>query len=162
LQIDWLFIVSRSTKEFFTYIEKSPLLEKGKFRLMLGAHGQWAGRDLYRATPALTRGLDFSGLIRGSSPFSRLLRHTRRCGESDRDSNTWSRIIQMGEGHYFVIVTTIHPSNWNATCSIPMKTRVRIDAQGRFVQFFNRFERTVVKMKHLKEFLKELGFTISI
>jgi hypothetical protein len=50
---------------------------------MLGAQGLWAGRDLYRATPAVTRGLDFSGLIRRSTaPFSRLLRHTRGCGGS--------------------------------------------------------------------------------
>jgi hypothetical protein len=58
-----------------------------------------AGRDLYRVTPAVTRGLGFSCLIRKMSPptrhkgmwriyskpdphdqFSRLLRHTMRCG----------------------------------------------------------------------------------
>jgi hypothetical protein len=27
---------------------------------MLGTQGLWAGRDLYRATPAMTRGLGFS------------------------------------------------------------------------------------------------------
>ena len=48
-----------------------------KFRPMLGAQGLWAGRDLYRATPAVTRDLGFSGLIRRTAPFSRLLRHTR-------------------------------------------------------------------------------------
>jgi hypothetical protein len=53
-----------------------------KFRPMLGAQGLWAGRDLYRATPAVTRGLGFSGLIRRTAPFSRLLRHTRGCGGS--------------------------------------------------------------------------------
>jgi hypothetical protein len=42
---------------------------------MLGAQGLWAGRDLYRATPAITRGLGFYGLIEG-----RLLRHKRGCG----------------------------------------------------------------------------------
>jgi hypothetical protein len=31
---------------------------------MLCAQGLWAGRDLYRATPAVTRDLGFSGLIR--------------------------------------------------------------------------------------------------
>jgi hypothetical protein len=31
-------------------------------------------------TPAVTRGLGFSGLIRRTAPFSHLLRHTRRCG----------------------------------------------------------------------------------
>jgi hypothetical protein len=53
-----------------------------KFRPMLGARGLWAGRDLYRATPAVTRGLGFSGLIRRTATFSRLLRHTRGCGGS--------------------------------------------------------------------------------
>jgi hypothetical protein len=47
------------------------------FRPMLGARGLWAGRDLYHATPAVTRDLSFSGLIRRTAPFSRLLRHTR-------------------------------------------------------------------------------------
>jgi hypothetical protein len=46
-----------------------------KFRPMLGAQGLWAGKGLYRATPAVTRGLSFSGLIRRTAPFSRLLRH---------------------------------------------------------------------------------------
>ena len=53
-----------------------------KFRTMLVAQGLWAGRDLYRATPAVTRGLGFSGLIRRTAPFSRLFRHTRGCGGS--------------------------------------------------------------------------------
>jgi hypothetical protein len=47
---------------------------------MLGAQGLWAGRDLYRATPAVTRDFVFSGLIRRNAPFSRLLRHTRGRG----------------------------------------------------------------------------------
>jgi hypothetical protein len=51
-----------------------------KFRPMLGAQGLWAGRDLYRATPAVTLDLDFSSLIRRTTPFSRLLRYTRGCG----------------------------------------------------------------------------------
>jgi hypothetical protein len=53
-----------------------------KFRPMLGTQGLWVGRDLYRATPAVTRDLGFSGLIRRSAPFNRLLRHTRGCGGS--------------------------------------------------------------------------------
>jgi hypothetical protein len=53
-----------------------------KFRPILGAQGRWAGRDLYRVTPAVTRDLDFSGLIRKTGPFRRLLRHTRGCGGS--------------------------------------------------------------------------------
>ena len=62
-----------------------------KFRSMLGAQGLWAGRDLYRATPAVTRGLGFSGLIRRTAQFSRLLRHTRGCGGSMQEQ---SRINQ--------------------------------------------------------------------
>jgi hypothetical protein len=50
------------------------------FRPMLGAQGLRAGRDLYRAISAVTQGLSFSGLIRRTAPFSRLLRHTRGCG----------------------------------------------------------------------------------
>jgi hypothetical protein len=53
-----------------------------KFRPKIGAQGLWAGRDLYRATPAVTQDLGFSGLIRRTAPFSRLLRHTRGCGGS--------------------------------------------------------------------------------
>jgi hypothetical protein len=53
-----------------------------KFRPMLGVQGLRAGRDLYRATPAVTRDLGFSGLIRRTAPFSRLLRHTRGYGGS--------------------------------------------------------------------------------
>jgi hypothetical protein len=52
---------------------------------MLGAQGFWARRDLYRATPAATRGLGFSGLIRRTAPFSRLLRDTTVCGGPNPD-----------------------------------------------------------------------------
>jgi hypothetical protein len=51
-----------------------------KFRPMLGAQGLWARRDLYRATPVVTHGLNFSGLIRRTAPFIRLLQLARRCG----------------------------------------------------------------------------------
>jgi hypothetical protein len=53
-----------------------------KFRRMFGAQGLGAGRDLYRATPAVTRDLRFSGLIRGNVPISHLLRYTKECGGS--------------------------------------------------------------------------------
>jgi hypothetical protein len=53
-----------------------------KFRPVLDAQGLWTGRDLYRATPAVKRGLSFSSLIRRTAQFSRLLRHTRGCGGS--------------------------------------------------------------------------------
>jgi hypothetical protein len=46
---------------------------------MLGAHGLWVGRDLYHVTLAVTRDLGFSGHIRTTVPFSRLLRHARGC-----------------------------------------------------------------------------------
>jgi hypothetical protein len=50
-----------------------------KFRPMLGAQGLSAGRDLYCATPAVTRDL---GFIRGTAPIGRLLRHIMGCGGS--------------------------------------------------------------------------------
>jgi hypothetical protein len=40
-----------------------------KCRPMLVTQGLWVGRDLYRATPAVTRDLGFSGLIRRTAPF---------------------------------------------------------------------------------------------
>jgi hypothetical protein len=49
---------------------------------MLGTKSLCAGRNLFRTTPAVTRGLGFSGLIRRTAPFSRFLWHTRGCGES--------------------------------------------------------------------------------
>jgi hypothetical protein len=48
-----------------------------KFRLMLGAQGLWAGRGLYRTTPAVTQRLGFSGIIRRTTPFTGLLQHAR-------------------------------------------------------------------------------------
>jgi hypothetical protein len=42
-----------------------------KVRPLLCAQGLWAGRDLYRATLAVTRDLGFSGLIRTTAPISR-------------------------------------------------------------------------------------------
>jgi hypothetical protein len=47
---------------------------------MLGAQGLWAGRDIYRSTPAVTRDLDFSNLIRRIDLSICLLRHTSGCG----------------------------------------------------------------------------------
>jgi hypothetical protein len=40
------------------------------------------GRDLFHATPAVTRDLGFSSLLRRVAPFSHLLRHTRGCEAS--------------------------------------------------------------------------------
>jgi hypothetical protein len=53
-----------------------------KVRSLLGAQDLWAGRDLYRTSPAVTRDLGFFGLIRRTAPFSHLLRHMRGCGGS--------------------------------------------------------------------------------
>ena len=42
--------------EFFTHMETSPLPVKGcKFGPMLGTHGHWAVKVLYRATPTAAR-----------------------------------------------------------------------------------------------------------
>jgi hypothetical protein len=99
--VDWLFRVLRPAQEFFIYMETSPLPVKGcKFRPMLGAQGLWAGRDLYHA-PAVTRDLGFSGLIRRTVPFSRLLRHTRGCGGS-----ILTRILK-GTGRWWFCVNLI-------------------------------------------------------
>jgi hypothetical protein len=68
-----------------------------KFRPMLGAQGLWAGRDLYHATPAVTRDLSFSGLIWGTAPFSRLLRHTRGCGGSILTRIKWRTKMIMNK-----------------------------------------------------------------
>jgi hypothetical protein len=46
----------------------------GNFRPMLGAKGLWVWRDIFHATPTMTRNLGFSGLIRRTAPFSRLIR----------------------------------------------------------------------------------------
>jgi hypothetical protein len=39
----------------------------------LPVKGAWEGKDIYRATPAVTWGLGFSGFIRRTTPFSRQL-----------------------------------------------------------------------------------------
>jgi hypothetical protein len=52
-----------------------------KFRPMLGDQGLWAGRDLYCATPTVTRASVFPLSSEGLSLFRRILRHTRGCGE---------------------------------------------------------------------------------
>ena len=52
---DWL-LFSLPAWEKFAHVEASPCRW---YRLMLGTWGLWAGRDLYRAAPAVTRKLDF-------------------------------------------------------------------------------------------------------
>ena len=58
---DWLFIVLRPTENISLIRRRHQCRWRAaKFRPMLGTQGLWAGRDLYRATPAVTRGLGFS------------------------------------------------------------------------------------------------------
>jgi hypothetical protein len=76
--IGWLFNVLCPTQEFFTYMETSPWRD-AKFRPMLGAEALRVGRDLYRATSAVTQGFGLPGLIRRTTSFSHLLRSTREC-----------------------------------------------------------------------------------
>jgi hypothetical protein len=80
-----------------------------KFRPMLGAQGLWTGSDLYRATPAVTRDLGFSYLIRRTNPISHLLRYAWGCG-----GPTLTRAL-MGYRHNKQQLTTvqiIHKINW--------------------------------------------------
>jgi hypothetical protein len=79
---------------------------------MLDAQGLWAGRDLYRATPAVTRGLRFSGVIRTTAPFSRLLRHTRGC--------RWSILTRILTGPHSVAFYDTRG------CGGPILTRIRL------------------------------------
>jgi hypothetical protein len=67
-----------------------------KFRPKFVVQDLRAGRNLYRATPTVTRGLGFSGLIQRTAPFSCLLRHTRGCGEIIL---TPSRVYSTGISH---------------------------------------------------------------
>jgi hypothetical protein len=63
--IDCLLTVLRPAQEYFIW-------RAAKFRPMLGAQGLGPGRDLYRATPAVTRSLGFFGLIFWrSAPFEK-------------------------------------------------------------------------------------------
>jgi hypothetical protein len=79
--IDWLFIVLRPAQELFLYGDVTVTgegLQNLGLRSALRAFEQEG--SLSWATPAAIRGLGFSGLIRRTIPFSRLLRNTRRCG----------------------------------------------------------------------------------
>jgi hypothetical protein len=78
-----------------------------KCRPMLSAQGLWAGRDLYRATPTVTRGLGFSGLIWRTAPISRLLRQIWGCGGSIP-----TRIL-TGESHSKDALEILMPKCWH-------------------------------------------------
>ena len=79
---DWFFFVLRFYVPLKYFSRHHCRWRNTKFRPMLVAQGLWAGRDLYRTTPAVTPDLSFAGLIRRTAPISRLLRHTRGCGGS--------------------------------------------------------------------------------
>ena len=52
----FFWVVFLSTQEFSNHLETSPLSMKGyKFWPLLGTHGHWAGRVLWRTTPIVTR-----------------------------------------------------------------------------------------------------------
>ena len=83
--IDWLHIVLSPVWECFTPIVTSALPVKGckkkVYAWRLHACTLWAGRDLYRAIPALTRDLCLHGLIQRTALINRFLRHTRDTGD---------------------------------------------------------------------------------
>ena len=54
-----------------------------KVRFMLGAYSLLTGKHLYRAAPAMTRGLCFHSSIRRTTPFHHLLRQ-------GRDTEKWT------------------------------------------------------------------------
>jgi hypothetical protein len=75
-----------------------------KFRPMLGAQDLWAGKDLYHATPPLTRDISFSGVIRRTAPFCRILHLTTHKGVWQIYSNPGSKTINN---------PTTYPSLWH-------------------------------------------------
>jgi hypothetical protein len=77
--IDYLLFCVTLQNLSFNWRRYHYLWKAAKFKPTLGAQDLWAGRDLYRVTPAVTRGLDFFGLIQKTAPFSHLLRHARCC-----------------------------------------------------------------------------------
>jgi hypothetical protein len=67
--IDYLFYVPH--KNFLLiWRHRHCVWRAAKFRPMLDAQGLWAGRDLNRATPAVTRALAFLGLIWSEVKYS--------------------------------------------------------------------------------------------
>jgi hypothetical protein len=71
------YLLLRPAREFFTYTETSPLGITGEGLQNLGLCSFEQGGMFI-----VTRGLGFSGLIRRTTLFSRLLRHTWGCGGS--------------------------------------------------------------------------------
>jgi hypothetical protein len=78
----FIFTVLRPAQEYFTYMETSPLPVNGTIKIPPCSKALSAEhRPKFCSPPAVTRDLGFSGLIRRTAPSSRLLRHTRGCGE---------------------------------------------------------------------------------
>jgi hypothetical protein len=76
-----LFIVLRPTQEFFTfYMETSQLPAKGQIQAYARCSGPLRREGSLSCHTCCDTGVGFSGLIRRTVPFSRLLRHTRGCG----------------------------------------------------------------------------------
>ena len=82
LEVDWLIIYGFTKNISLIWRRHHYRWRDAKFRPMLGPQGLWAGKDLYHATPAVTRGLGFSSPVGRTVPFSHLLRHTRWSGGS--------------------------------------------------------------------------------
>jgi hypothetical protein len=95
--IDWLIIYSfTSRSRIFHLYGDVPIAGEGLQNLGLcSVLRAFEQGDLYRATPAVTRDLDFSGLIRRTAPFSRLLRHTGGCGGSILTRSSWGPHIKL-------------------------------------------------------------------
>jgi hypothetical protein len=102
--IDWLFTVLRPTQEFFTYIETSPLPVKG---LKIWAYARRSGPLSREGSLSChtycdsIRDLGFSGPIRRTAPFSRLLRYTRGCGGSIPTWISTGKSTKMTNGQIF-------------------------------------------------------------
>ena len=80
--IDWLFIVYRLVREYFTHKTLDHCRWwAAKFRPTFLTYDLLARRGLYRATAVFTRGLNWHELIRGTAPFNRLLRQARVPGD---------------------------------------------------------------------------------
>jgi hypothetical protein len=69
--IDWLFIILRPAREFWTQDIRRRhhcWSRSTKFRPMFAAQGLWARKGIYRITPAVTRSLCSTDLIRRPTP----------------------------------------------------------------------------------------------
>ena len=74
--------------------------------------GLWAGRDLYRATPALTRDLGLHGIIRRTAPPPRFVA-SDDSGSQRENFTPWIIIDHPFIGHsiYFTFGPVIDPSS---------------------------------------------------